>query len=948
MTLTTPPAQRNFLTIAPLAAVCLLLAGSALANTVTVTNLADSGPGSLRYAISSVANNGNIVFQFGLTGTITLTSGELAIGRNLTITGPGATNLTINGNGTGRVFNINSTNATVTIANLTISGGSITGSSNSPGEGGGILNSGSLTLVGCTVSGNRVTGSGSADANGGGIFSSGALQLSDCLISANVANGVVGFSEEGESASGGGIFIQGGSLANVYACSLMNCSVWNNFAGGGDGNAILNRSGDGSGGGIYVASVGVSNAVQLINCTISGNTTAGGSYFKGGGGSASGGGIFVGDTPFSIVSCTLCSNSSEAGSGEEGNGVAHGGGIACSAQPSVRNTIISGNMVGVLGQGTDGTSGPDAYGNVTSQGFNFISEADGSSGWVASDLTGTTNAPLDPQIGPLQDNGGPTPTMALLPGSAAIDQGYSFEQTTDQRGQPRPFRYFPNLALPSGGDGSDIGAFELVPPRLFIFPQLGLSWTEGSPGLTGPINRPGFGLESLAAGGPITPGQWTDFKNPVRRMMNNRYVAKDQIAAGVGTLYRLNTAAANTFIIPAATTAATSITSSNATLNGTTTPFGANTLYWFTFGLDTNYGLTTATNPLTTTTNPADVSSLSQPISGLNPLTAYHFQLVVTDDDGTQLGGDQSFTTASVASAAPAVVTMSATSIGTTSAHLNGTVNPEGGATVAWFFWNTTNFTDETSPLSVGSDTNAASFSQTLTGLSPGTTYNFEIAASNSVGVSYGQPYLSFTTLSPLATPTLVSPGGAAPTDDVVVSNLAPTFMWNTVSGASGYNLVIALYPSGSVVFSTSVSGTSYPIAGGILSSGTVYQWYVNAVDGVGDQSANSSLLYFNTPAPPTVFTQGATNFSNNGGSGTELTGIINPNGISATAYFDYGTTTNYGSNTPPAAIGAGTSYQNFNASIFNLGSGITYHYRLNGSNIVGLSHGADANFTTP
>jgi len=172
--------------------------------------------------------------------------------------------------------------------------------------------------------------------------------------------------------------------------------------------------------------------------------------------------------------------------------------------------------------------------------------------------------------------------------------------------------------------------------------------------------------------------------------------------------------------------------------------------------------------------------------------------------------------------------------------------------------------------------------------------------------------------------------------------------MWNTVSGASGYNLVIALYPSGSVVFSTSVSGTSYPIAGGILSSGTVYQWYVNAVDGVGDQSANSSLLYFNTPAPPTVFTQGATNFSNNGGSGTELTGIINPNGISATAYFDYGTTTNYGSNTPPAAIGAGTSYQNFNASIFNLGSGITYHYRLNGSNIVGLSHGADANFTTP
>jgi hypothetical protein len=68
--------------------------------------------------------------------------------------------------------------------------------------------------------------------------------------------------------------------------------------------------------------------------------------------------------------------------------------------------------------------------------------------------------PLDARLGPLQDNGGPTFTMALLPGSPAIDQGVSQGLSTDQRGMPRTADQ-PNISNASGGDGTDIGAFEL-------------------------------------------------------------------------------------------------------------------------------------------------------------------------------------------------------------------------------------------------------------------------------------------------------------------------------------------------------------------------------------------------------------------------------------------------------------------------------------------------------
>jgi hypothetical protein len=106
-------------------------------------------------------------------------------------------------------------------------------------------------------------------------------------------------------------------------------------------------------------------------------------------------------------------------------------------------------------------------GNFSSAGYNLVGAADGSSGWSGLDQVGTTNSPIDPLLGPLQDNGGPTLTMALRWGSPAIDAGKSVGLTTDQRGAVRPFD-FPSITNAPGGDGSDIGAFEVGLPSLNI------------------------------------------------------------------------------------------------------------------------------------------------------------------------------------------------------------------------------------------------------------------------------------------------------------------------------------------------------------------------------------------------------------------------------------------------------------------------------------------------
>jgi hypothetical protein len=156
-------------------------------STLTVTSIADSGAGSLRAEIAAAHKGDTIAFDSSLNGkTITLTSGELLISKNLIIAGPIDRNLTISGSNASRVFDVLN-GVTGTLSGLTISNGQ-PGS----GYGGGILNYGTLTVSNGILSGN------SASNYGGGIYNTGTLTVTGSILSNNSA-GIGG----GISAGGG-------------------------------------------------------------------------------------------------------------------------------------------------------------------------------------------------------------------------------------------------------------------------------------------------------------------------------------------------------------------------------------------------------------------------------------------------------------------------------------------------------------------------------------------------------------------------------------------------------------------------------------------------------------------------------------------------------------------------------------------------------------------------
>jgi hypothetical protein len=239
------------------------------AATITVAKTGDSGAGTLRQAIADneAAGGGNTI-NFAVTGAITLTSAELSITKDVTITGPGARLLTVQRSTAGgtpdfRIFNIGA--QTVNVSGLTITNG------RSSDTGGGILNSGStLNLTACTISSNQTIGG----ASGGGILNqSGNMTLSNCTIANN--NSVN---------NGGGIFNFGGTA------TLNNCTLAANTTSG-NGGGIVSYSGTvithgctisgndagGVAGGIYNTPVlGNTPVVQIANTIVAGNT--GGSH----------------------------------------------------------------------------------------------------------------------------------------------------------------------------------------------------------------------------------------------------------------------------------------------------------------------------------------------------------------------------------------------------------------------------------------------------------------------------------------------------------------------------------------------------------------------------------------------------------------------------------------------------------------------------------------------
>ena len=300
----------------------LLLGAAPAATAVQVSNLNDSGAGSLRSAIAAAAATDTITFQAGLAGPITLTSGQLSIAKNLTITGPG---ITVSGNNASRVFNVSSGH-TVRMSGLTIANGNAGAS-----EGGGILNSGTLSLTSCVINGNSA-----GNSNGGGILNKGTLTLASCTIAGNSAG------------NGGGVLSHPGSSLVVSKSVFMR-----NTAAFGAALEYLSA-----------------NQAVLTDVTVSGNTTTG---------QSTGAIEAQGSGQIRLEYCTVTGNANTAGAG-------NGGGVSAIFDPSrveYRGTIVSGNTnpqfiataggtLASLGHnlsrdaaGGDGTIGPGGFLNFT-------------------------------------------------------------------------------------------------------------------------------------------------------------------------------------------------------------------------------------------------------------------------------------------------------------------------------------------------------------------------------------------------------------------------------------------------------------------------------------------------------------------------------------------------------------------------------------------------------
>ena len=185
--------------------------------------------------------------------------------------------------------------------------------------------------------------------------------------------------------------------------------------------------------------------------------------------------------------------------------------------------------------------------------------------------------------------------------------------------------------------------------------------------------------------------------------------------------------------------AATSITPTSAILNGTTIPNGLQTQSWFEYGADS--GLATYTSSPKQDEGDGQTSqAASITWNGLTAGTTYYFRFCAENSKGYSKGQITSFTTSSPGSL-PTVATLAATSVGATTATLNGNVTANGLATNAWFEWGTDPALASYTPTvlqSAGSETTSQSINSSLTGLSTGTTYYFRVAASNNSGTNKG------------------------------------------------------------------------------------------------------------------------------------------------------------------------------------------------------------------
>jgi len=295
----------------------------------------------------------------------------------------------------------------------------------------------------------------------------------------------------------------------------------------------------------------------------------------------------------------------------------------------------------------------------------------------------------------------------------------------------------------------------------------------------------------------------------------------------------------------------------------------------------------------------------------------------------------------------PTVTTNWATSVTLNSATLNGRVNPNTASTTYYFEYGLTSaYGSTTLDGSAGAGTSEVPVNSDISGLDRDTTYHYRIVANNIEGTSYGADR-SFRTTIVYVEP-YGSCGGNSPCYSTIQEAIDEAGSGGTIKIASesyDEDLTLSLYGNLILEGGWDTSFTTRSFAAGSNTNTAVTG--TMTVTGDTDGVLLVENLVIDTeviPGAPTVTTDSATSVTS---SSATLNGTVNPNGSSTTYYFEYGTSTSYGSMTSSTIAGSGTSDVSASASVSGLSSNTTYHYRLAATHSGGTGYGSDETLNT-